>query len=217
MSDVYTQENGSKKKFLAPLLVILLCMVSLTAAGYAYSSTVENTDDKSDVDFFAIDLYKTDGTTLINQKFTTDEANLVVSAVSVIDEARTVTITVDKTSPIIYVFGFKVTAEDTITYTVTGTPSFSFDVAEITPAPTTSVAPTATAGPVKFYTENTCENEITTGFTSGETYYAAIVFDNFTAGTYTYENPAKEAWELADAVENAITVSFGISLTAATA
>jgi hypothetical protein len=49
MTDVYTQENGSKKKFLAPLLVILLCMVSLTAAGYAYNSTVVNTDDSVDI------------------------------------------------------------------------------------------------------------------------------------------------------------------------
>ena len=49
MTDVYTQENASKKKFLAPVLVILLCMVSLTAAGYAYSSTVVNTDDSVDI------------------------------------------------------------------------------------------------------------------------------------------------------------------------
>jgi len=49
MTDVYTQENGSKKKFLAPVLVILLCMVSLTAAGYAYSATIDNTGDHGDI------------------------------------------------------------------------------------------------------------------------------------------------------------------------
>ena len=48
MSDVYTQENGSKKKFLAPVLVILLCMVSLTAAGYAYNATMSVPDQGPD-------------------------------------------------------------------------------------------------------------------------------------------------------------------------
>jgi len=49
MTDVYTQESASKKKFLAPVLVILLCMVSLTAAGYAYSATIDNTGDDIDI------------------------------------------------------------------------------------------------------------------------------------------------------------------------
>lgn len=56
MTDVYTQENASKKKFLAPLLVILLCMVSLTAAGYAYSATVTNTDDPVVIDGITMEL-----------------------------------------------------------------------------------------------------------------------------------------------------------------
>ena len=56
MTDVYTQESASKKKFLAPLLVILLCMVSLTAAGYAYSATVDNTDDKIIIDGVTMEL-----------------------------------------------------------------------------------------------------------------------------------------------------------------
>jgi len=55
MTDIYTQENGSKKKFLAPVLVILLCMVSLTAAGYAYSATVDNTGDDVIVDGITMD------------------------------------------------------------------------------------------------------------------------------------------------------------------
>jgi len=60
MTDIYTQENGSKKKFLAPVLVILLCMVSLTAAGYAYSATVTNTDDDIIVDGLTMQLTDAD-------------------------------------------------------------------------------------------------------------------------------------------------------------
>lgn len=56
MSDVYTQESASKKKFLAPLLVILLCMVSLTAAGYAYSATVDNSGNSGDLDGVTMEL-----------------------------------------------------------------------------------------------------------------------------------------------------------------
>ena len=56
MTDVYTQENASKKKFLAPVLVILLCMVSLTAAGYAYSATVDNTDDPVIIDGITMEI-----------------------------------------------------------------------------------------------------------------------------------------------------------------
>lgn len=66
MTDIYTQENGSKKKFLAPVLVILLCMVSLTAAGYAYSATVTNTDDPVIIDGVTLGLYEKDGTTLVD-------------------------------------------------------------------------------------------------------------------------------------------------------
>ena len=56
MTDIYTQENGSKKKFLAPVLVILLCMVSLTAAGYAYSATVNNEGDTGVVEGVTMEL-----------------------------------------------------------------------------------------------------------------------------------------------------------------
>ena len=61
MTDIYTQENGSKKKFLAPVLVILLSMVSLTAAGYAYSATVSVDDNPGpEADWIMIDLNGTD-------------------------------------------------------------------------------------------------------------------------------------------------------------
>lgn len=65
MTDVYTQESASKKKFLAPLLVILLCMVSLTAAGYAYSATVTNEDDPIIVEGISLQLVKADGETIV--------------------------------------------------------------------------------------------------------------------------------------------------------
>ncbi|MCQ2078494.1 MAG: hypothetical protein MJZ38_00320 [archaeon] len=38
MTDLYMDQPGSKKKYLIPLVVLLLCAVSLTGAGFAYSS-----------------------------------------------------------------------------------------------------------------------------------------------------------------------------------
>lgn len=56
MPDIYTEENGSKKKLLIPLVVLLLCAVSLTGAGYAYNSTVTNEDDTIHVEGLTLEL-----------------------------------------------------------------------------------------------------------------------------------------------------------------
>ena len=56
MADLYTEENGSKKKLLVPLVVLLLCAVSLTGAGYAYNSTVTNEDDTIHIEGLTLEL-----------------------------------------------------------------------------------------------------------------------------------------------------------------
>ncbi len=75
MSDVYTQESASKKKFLAPLLVILLCMVSLTAAGYAYSATVDNTDDQIVIEGLEMKL-TAGGSEVVDAMYVVDDIDL---------------------------------------------------------------------------------------------------------------------------------------------
>lgn len=56
MTDIYMEQNGSKKKLLVPLIVLLLCAVSLTGAGYAYNSTVTNVDDNVHIEGLTLDL-----------------------------------------------------------------------------------------------------------------------------------------------------------------
>ncbi len=56
MSDIYSDGSGSKKKFLVPLVVMLLCTVSLTGAGFAYNSTVTNTANTVHVEGITLDL-----------------------------------------------------------------------------------------------------------------------------------------------------------------
>jgi hypothetical protein len=89
MSDMYTQESASKKKFLAPLLVILLCMVSLTGAGYAYSATIQGGGDAPVDEKFIIDLYEAGTDTVIDSKIHADAVDgLVFTTDKVIDDTN---------------------------------------------------------------------------------------------------------------------------------
>lgn len=60
MATQYMENQGFKKKYLAPLIVLMLCAVSLTGAAYAYSTTVQG-NGYIDHDYYSIDLY-TDAT-----------------------------------------------------------------------------------------------------------------------------------------------------------
>ena len=51
-----TQEEKSRKKFLVPLIVLLLCAVSLTGAAYAYSSSVTVVDNSASIEGLTIAL-----------------------------------------------------------------------------------------------------------------------------------------------------------------
>ena len=60
MTTQYAEEQGFKKKYLAPLIVLMLCAVSLTGAAYAYSTSVTGHGDISG-DYISIDMYDADG------------------------------------------------------------------------------------------------------------------------------------------------------------
>ncbi len=63
MTTNYTENESSRKKYLAPLVVIMLCAVALTGAAYAYSTTVTGNGDIK-ANYVVIDMYSdTAGTT----------------------------------------------------------------------------------------------------------------------------------------------------------
>lgn len=64
MADMYSDPTGSKKKFLVPIVVLVLCAVSLTGAGYAYNTTVENSGSIDNTGYQVIDLYTAKDTAL---------------------------------------------------------------------------------------------------------------------------------------------------------
>ncbi len=62
MTDIQMEEKSIKKKLLVPVVVLMLCAVTLVGAGYAYTTTVSNTGSV-DGEYYAIDMYSnTDGT-----------------------------------------------------------------------------------------------------------------------------------------------------------
>ena len=63
MTTQYAEEQGFKKKYLAPLIVLMLCAVSLTGAAYAYSTSVTGNGDIQG-DYYSIDMYDTTGTVI---------------------------------------------------------------------------------------------------------------------------------------------------------
>ena len=75
MTDTYNDSTGSRKKFLIPLVVLLLCAVSLTGAGYAYNSTVTVEDNTVDPDEFVLEVYNKSGA-LVSEPMTM--ANMLV-------------------------------------------------------------------------------------------------------------------------------------------
>ena len=67
MTTQYAEEQGFKKKYLAPLIVLMLCAVSLTGAAYAYSTSVSNTGD-IDGYYYSIDMYSDTPASTVIQK-----------------------------------------------------------------------------------------------------------------------------------------------------
>jgi len=102
MTDTYNDSTGSRKKFLIPLVVLLLCAVSLTGAGYAYNSSVENTGTAnagSDVLIMTTDktgaTEKTDALGLAAGKFYVSTATVIsptASVVATVEGTATVTV-----------------------------------------------------------------------------------------------------------------------------
>ncbi len=60
MTSEYMDRESSRKKFLAPLVVIMLCAVALTGAAYAYSTTVTGNGDIASK-YAIIDIYEPEG------------------------------------------------------------------------------------------------------------------------------------------------------------
>jgi len=216
MTDTYNDSTGSRKKFLIPLVVLLLCAVSLTGAGYAYNATVSVDDNSSDVDFLAIDLYKTDGTTPIEKKLALNDAGIVVTTATVIGaDDKTISATVEKARDFIYVFAFKVKSENSTMFTVndTSTVTITADasgVADLSPAVTTVHALAITTADFAVFDNAACTGTALDGnLTVGETYYVPVSIATI-VGEYSYTGDEYSAFKLADDLVSAITLTFSI-------
>ncbi len=61
MTADYLDDGSTRKKYLAPLVVVMLCAVALTGAAYAYSTTVTGNGDIKG-EYTIIDIYEKTGT-----------------------------------------------------------------------------------------------------------------------------------------------------------
>ena len=81
MTTQYAEEQGFKKKYLAPLIVLMLCAVSLTGAAYAYSTSISGNGEISG-EYISIDMYDKDGKVLSGD---IGSANIQVYTEKVVD------------------------------------------------------------------------------------------------------------------------------------
>jgi len=219
MTDTYNDTTGSRKKFLIPLVVLLLCAVSLTGAGYAYNSSVSN-DGNANVDqSFVIDLYTTSaGTTPITDVITAAAAPLVVTTAKVIgdDPALTGKIQYDETSPVIYTGYFKITKQGidstkaTLTAkTVTATVVSSDDKYAVTDSDLGAT--------LKIYQGDNTSAEVAPAnfeYTIGSVYCFEILMDEDYTSAVANGDSILDAKAYAEAAIAALSVEFNISLTA---
>ncbi len=77
MTTDYMDRESSKKKYLAPLVVIMLCAVAVTGAAYAYNTSVEGYGDIEGKYAF-IDLYADDDCGSATAKFTGNASSFKV-------------------------------------------------------------------------------------------------------------------------------------------
>lgn len=84
MDDYYLDSSTSKKKLLVPIILLMLCAVSLTGAAYAYSQTFVELDDNT-IDGFNYSIDYTDSSkNVITAKLpATDEDISVVTEIVV--------------------------------------------------------------------------------------------------------------------------------------
>ncbi len=231
MTTEYMEKESSKKKYLAPLVVIMLCLVAITGAAYAYSTTVTGNGDIKG-NYVVLDMYDDNGAEAATRYTATANLDVVAGAFTVTTD-KTVTTDdsgADKsqyvanvvTGALEYYTILHINTNDTTANTFYLTdPEYQYTA----PTATESVTPgTLTLGDltVKSVTDSTgatISRQATTGSTGyyilNSTEYYKITFTiAITAGefgTYDSLNDLKDSLDLFDAKANELAVKFTAS------
>jgi hypothetical protein len=187
MTTQYAEEQGFKKKYLAPLVVLLLCAVSLTGAAYAYSTTVTNSGE-IDGDYISIDMYEKgqSGYTVLEKTLDADKDFQVYTEKTVgVDAKYTAKVEAGK---LVYTTYVMVSSDiDNATFTLSGTVTY------------TAAASSVSGAGLVF-------SNITAGSVTDLASFMAIEKDDGTAATFD---------SLAKGVYYKVTITFDIDTTAA--
>ncbi len=102
MTDIQMEERSSKKKLLVPIVVLMLCAVSVIGAGYAYTTSVTNQNNTMAADYYTIDMYSnTTGTTVTAPFALSDSVHLYTE--KVVKTNILVKAAVENANPLCYV------------------------------------------------------------------------------------------------------------------
>lgn len=242
MTDTYNDTTGSRKKFLIPLVVLLLCAVSLTGAGYAYQSSVTLEGNTGGVDeYFTIDLY--DGENVIVEAVDVGKVDgLLVTTVKNVD-GQTLGITGSfakenfnvvlyqgkfmlntanlnaSASATVVASGVEAELASTTIYAEKVNDAWQAADAQTQGAHQFTVAnPTITPGTVAFFADEQCSVPVQGAFDVDTAYYFQIPVTAFTGTVTEVEvqdvDKITAAEEFAKAVVAALKITFNFTLTA---
>ena len=122
MTTQYAEEQGFKKKYLAPLIVLMLCAVSLTGAAYAYSTSITG-HGAIDGDYYSIDLYK-DGSGAAVITGDIDKDSFIVNTVKTVGQNYTANV---EAGTLVYEAFVKISTDlaDTTRFTLSATADYN--------------------------------------------------------------------------------------------
>lgn len=127
MENMNATARESRKKFLVPLVVLLLCAVSLVGAAYAYSSSVTIEDNKVTSDEYVLEVYDSTKTNRVSDPLTLKALDL--THVTVIGDEDSVKVVAEAKTG--YTYLGKLTLKDTTVTGASGTPYVYADVSPI--------------------------------------------------------------------------------------
>lgn len=214
MTDTYNDTTGSRKKFLIPLVVLLLCAVSLTGAGYAYNSTVTVSDNTSDDKEFILEMQAENGAPVTAPIKFTENTFVLTNITNVAkNNAKSVEIVAEDFTGVTW------TGKLVITTDITGD-SFMITPAAIAPIEITATGATGTitlTPTIAMFTNEGCTESYVAGSEIANAGTVTIWFQVSVAatGSNTFANTAN-AEDCKDKVETAIgNAGFAIGFTAA--
>ncbi len=184
MTTQYTDEPCFKKKYLAPLIILMLCAVSLTGAAYAYSTSVTGGGDISG-EYYSIDMYDTGGAVITKNITAGDGADFIVQTDKIIGGTKDAEGNITNTGNY-YATTIPVAGKSTLYTDDTGNKYIQIDFIEKVRVSSNTTPTTETTTPISgeaVYAPNGSSGSFYADWTT-DTVKCTVAFDEDGAGAY---------------------------------